>query len=245
MTRATTLDHLSRLDWLETRLKTDTPLIAADLARELGVSLRTIGRDIAILRERGVPVDGERGRGGGLHVTSSWGVGRLHLDFREAVDLLVSLAIAEHARSPLLLADLAPVRRKLVASFAPPMRRRIASLRARLLIAGPASSHVRATFRRPPARLVERLHEAFLLCRPATITYLDGEGRRTQRIIEPHFLLLNAPVWYVLAFDLSRQAIRTLRVDRISAIELMGTTFRPRPYAEFRTALEGADIIFP
>lgn len=61
------------------------------LADEFGVSRRTLTRDIALLRDRGLPVDADRGRGGGVRVASTWGVGRLTLDYREAVDLLVSL----------------------------------------------------------------------------------------------------------------------------------------------------------
>ena len=38
----------------------------AELAAELGVSVRTIRRDVAALRRRGLDIEGERGRGGGI-----------------------------------------------------------------------------------------------------------------------------------------------------------------------------------
>ena len=60
-----TLTRIERLIRLESWLKSDEPLILREAARELGVSLRTVHRDLELLRERGVPVDSERERGGG------------------------------------------------------------------------------------------------------------------------------------------------------------------------------------
>src|SRR5690606_13243396 len=124
MRRADTRDRLERLDLLASRLKAEEPMTVAGLAAEFGVSARTLFRDLAILRERGLPVEADRGRGGGVRLHRTWGIGRLTLSYREAVDLLVSLAIAEQLRSPWLIANLAPIRRKLRASFAPALRDR-------------------------------------------------------------------------------------------------------------------------
>jgi predicted DNA-binding transcriptional regulator YafY len=133
MARSADLARLERLDLLATRLKSDEAMSIGDLAEEFGVSRRTLTRDIELLRNRGVPVDADRGRGGGVRVSSNWGVGRIHLGYREAVDLLVSLAVAEQTGSPILMANLVPIRRKLMASFSPHDRSRINRLKSRLL----------------------------------------------------------------------------------------------------------------
>lgn len=215
------------------------------LAAEFGVSSRTLTRDVALLRERGVPVDADRGRGGGVRVSTTWGVGRLNLSYREAVDLLVSLAVAEQAKSPILMANLAPIRRKLMASFSSVTRQRINQLKARLLIGEPASPAVMATHAPPSAKVVEALHQAFLMMQVARITYEDGGGNRTQRAIEPQFLLLNYPVWYVLAWDPKPQGVRTFRCDRLKAVVPLEEKFTMRPLETFRAGLEGVDIILP
>jgi predicted DNA-binding transcriptional regulator YafY len=245
MARTSDASRLRRLDLLSSRLKAEEPMAIGALAVEFSVSRRTLTRDIALLRDRGLPVDADRGRGGGVRVASTWGVGRLNLDYREAVDLLVSLAVAEQTRSPILMANLAPIRRKLMASFSANSRGRINQLKARLLIGGPASASVMSSYDAPKPRVVEALHEAFLTMQIAQITYSDGEGRRTKRIIEPQYLLLNYPVWYVLAHDPGRQAIRTFRCDRLQAVQPLGDTFSPRGVEDFRAGLEGVDIIVP
>lgn len=245
MGRSADGSRLTRLDLLASRLKSDEAMSVGALAVEFGLSRRTLTRDLALLRDRGLPVDADRGRGGGVRVSSSWGVGRLNLSYREAVDLLVSLAVAEQARSPILMANLAPIRRKLMASFSAPTRGRINQLKARLLIGEPASISVLASHAAPLENVVESLHEAFLMMQAARIVYVNGIGERTERDIEPHYLLLNYPVWYVLAYDFMRGDLRTFRCDRLTSVEPLEKKFELRHLDEFRVGLEGADIIMP
>ncbi len=245
MTRASTLDRMQRLDLLESRLKSDAPLCIGDLAREFGVSHRTLSRDILLLRERGLPVEADRGRGGGVRLRHAWGIGRLNLSYREAVDLLVSLAVAEQMKSPILIANLAPIRSKLIASFSPASRDRINRLKARLLIGRSASPVVLTAYSPPDPKVVENLHQAFAMMKPVRLGYGDGQGRRTERVIEPHYLLLNYPVWYALSWDRLRAGIRTFRCDRIRSIDVLEEHFRLRAYAEFREALAGDNVILP
>jgi len=142
MKRASTRDRLDRLGPLASRLKAEEPMTVAEIASEFGISARTLARDLEILRERGLPVESDRGRGGGIRLHRTWGIGRVTLTYREAVDLLVSLAIAEQLQSPWLIANLSSVRRKLTASFAPALRGRIEALRNRILIGRSASAPV-------------------------------------------------------------------------------------------------------
>lgn len=245
MTRTTTHRHLDRLDLLTTRLKSDEPLILKDIAEEMGVSLRTLNRDIAILRERGLPIEADRGRGGGVRLNWRWGIGRMALSYREAVDLLVSLAVVEQMKSPILMANLAPVRRKIMASFSPTDRHRVQKLKSRILIGRMASVDVQGNYTPPQSGIVDRFHEAFLLMKVAEIDYRDDKGVRTRRRIEPHFLLLNYPIWYALCWDHLRQDIRTFRCDRMRSVTLDEDSFRMRPYADFKAALCDVDLVLP
>lgn len=245
MTGATTLSRLQRLHLLTARLKTDAPLVLRNLAAEFDVSQRTLSRDVDILRERGLPIEASRGRGGGIRLHWSWGIGQIALSYREAVDLLVSLAVAEQMDSPILMANLAPIRRKLMASFSPSDQSRIKRFKSRILIGQAASVFVQTGYKLPSPLLVERLHTAFLMTRVANLRYDDERGQRTERTIEPHYLLLNYPVWYALCWDRTRNAVRTFRCDRMSSISVVDEGFGLRPYSDFHTALEGDKIILP
>ena len=112
-----TSSRMHRLEELKGLLKAREHVTAAELAAVLGVSMRTLNRDLELLRDSGVPIESDRGRGGGLRLQRNWALGRLHLSPAEAIDLLLSIAIAERMNSPLLLQQLAAIKRKVVAAF--------------------------------------------------------------------------------------------------------------------------------
>lgn len=195
------------------------------------------------MREQGLPIDADRGRGGGVRLDRNWGVGRLNLTYSEAVDLLISIAVAEQMNSPMFLASLGAVRRQLVASFSPDKRQKVESLKSRILIGVTASTYVQANVDVPPNRVVQNLHQAFIDQRTLTIRYKSEGGVISKRQIEPHYLLLNYPIWYVIAIDHLRDASRTFRCDRILTAERTETRFRLLSKKEFRQSLDGNDVL--
>lgn len=205
---------------------------AAALADGLGVSLRTVRRDLAALGARGAPLEAEPGRGGGVRLPASWGLGRLHLGHREILDVLLALAIGERLRSPLLLSSVRGVRQKLALAFPPAQRARVEALRRRILVGEPASVEVREGLRAPRAAVVAALQDAFFGETTLGIRYRDASGAATERIVEPHHLLLNWPAWYALVHDRLRSAARTFRLDRIEEATARPERFRTRPADE-------------
>jgi|APEBP8051073178_1049388.scaffolds.fasta_scaffold00002_395 predicted DNA-binding transcriptional regulator YafY len=241
MTRADTRGRLDRLDLLASRLKADEAMTVAGLAAEFAVSPRTLARDLALLRDRGVPVETERGRGGGVRLPRLWGVGRMSLTAPEAINLLVSLAMAERMQAPWLLANLDPIRRKLAASFSPAQRDQIDGLRQRIMIGAPASSQVVGGFAPPAPPEVATVFRAFLEQRRLSFRYRAGTGEDRAREVEPQRLLLNHPVWYLLAWDLDRGAVRTFRFDRIGRARILADRFALRPGSAFAEAMRGVE----
>lgn len=233
MPRTGSYDRLRRLELIAVQLKQDVLCTVADLAEQHGVSERTITRDLQLMRDQGLPIDADRGRGGGVRLDRNWGVGRLNLSYAEVVDLFISISVAEQMNSPLFLASLGSIRRQLVASFAPEKRRRVEELNSRILVGTTASTAVQGTIEKPAARIAQRLHQCFLSQSAMTIRYRDEAGRTTNREIEPHYLLLNYPVWYVLAFDRMRGAPRTFRCDRIAEAQDSGERFQLLPKTSF------------
>ncbi len=232
MGRRPAASRLERLEELKGLLRSRDHVTVAALADELGVSLRTLHRDLDVLRGQGVPIESDRGRGGGLRLHRAWSLGRLHLSAEEAIDVLISIAVAERMNSPLLLQRLGAIRRKIVAAFSEGYQTRIRELRKRILVGRPASAKVLASFV-PPPRAFPGLADAFFHQKCVRITYPDQRGATTEREIEPQFLYLSVPVWYLLAWDRLRQDIRTFRVDRIRDVAPLAATFRlaaPEPF---------------
>ncbi len=245
MTRINTNKHLDRLDALTSLLKSDDFLTVAKIASLLGVSERTLHRDIAILRERGLPIEADKGRGGGIRLHQSWGVGRLTLSNQESIDLLVSLAIAEKMESPLFMANLQSIRHKLMASFSTAQKYKVKHLRDRIRIGSSASSFVLTSYEAADDESIKPLHRAFFLMQSLRINYRDAENVLTQRSIEPHYLYLNYPVWYILAWDHLRQDIRIFRCDRITHSVVNESTFELRSFDEFHHMVAGDHFLVP
>jgi predicted DNA-binding transcriptional regulator YafY len=227
-----------RLDALKVLLTDRDASTAADLATELGVSVRTVQRDLAALRGLGMPIEADRGRGGGIRLERGWSLGRVHLNESEALGLLLSLTIAEKIGSPLLLGDLRSITRKVSTAFAPAQARRIRALRSRVLVGQPASGRVLSSYTPPQTPVTRALLDSFLYQRVAAIRYEDQAGTVTEREIEPQYLYYNVPVWYALAWDRLRDDVRSFRIDRIHRMHPLPVEFRLRRPDPFLAAGE-------
>jgi predicted DNA-binding transcriptional regulator YafY len=232
--------RLRRLEELKSLLASREHVTAAELAAALRVSLRTLNRDLVLLRDGGLPIESARGRGGGLRLHRLWSPGRVNLDYREAIDALLSLAVMEKLGSTLFLERIAATRNKLAAAFSASHRHRIRLLRRRILIGAAASAEVMAGYDARRAIRRGAVTEAFFEMRRLQIVYLDGQGRRTMREVEPQFLYLAWPVWYLLAWDTLREDVRTFRIDRIVDSEIRTSGFRLRDESQFLRAVENA-----
>ncbi|WP_241759365.1 helix-turn-helix transcriptional regulator [Pyxidicoccus parkwayensis] len=161
-----------------------------------------------------------------MRVPPRTGLGRVQLDAREVIDLLLALALAEQLGSPLMLSTVKGLRQKLSASFPPEERSRVSGLRRRILV-GPSTRNVTATWKAPRAAVLRPIQESFFEQRALELTYRANDVS-TVRVVEPHYLLLSWPAWFLLVWDHLRGAVRMLRVDRIESARITESTFRVR-----------------
>ncbi len=243
MGRGNTNGRLWRIESLAARLKQDSLCTVKDLAQQHEVSERTIARDLVVMRDQGYPIETDRGRGGGVRLDRRWGVSRLNLAYPEAVDLLISISVAEQMKSPVFLANLGSVRRQIEASFSRDKHEQVKRLKSRILISATASTFVQASLTPLSKSVVQGLHQAFIDQKAVVIAYRREDGATSRRRIEPHYLLLQYPVWYVVAFDHLRNESRTFRFDRVITLEGEGDSFRLRPLSEFRQSLERHELL--
>lgn len=237
MPKSSYLDHKNRLDRLVGLLKSQEAWTAIALSKTLRVSLRTLMRDLRDLGDAGYPIESDRGRGGGVRLQRGWGLGKLQLSYGEILDLLVALATMEKMPSPLLLKNLRSVRQKIAQSFSEPQRRAIENLRQRIWIGDRASEQVLSSFKAPNSSVLAPLQQGFFESRQLKVGYIDDKGRRTQRVIEPHYLLFNWPVWYVFSWDHLRSDIRFFRLDRLTSVEIMKSGFEIHDRKRFNDAI--------
>ena len=195
------------------------------LSQELEVTTRTLQRDITELRAQGVPIETERGRGGGLRLTQRWGIEKINLTNLEVMDLLLSLAITQSLGSPLLMKNLKSIQQKISQVFPINQQEIIHNLRNRIWVGSPASAVILRSYNKPTNKSLNLLSQAFFEENKVEFNYEDGEGNKTKRKVEIHHLLLNWPVWYLLCWDELREDTRMFRVDRISKLSVLSESF--------------------
>jgi predicted DNA-binding transcriptional regulator YafY len=224
------MQRVDRLDLLARILRDRPGITIAVLANELTVSVRSVCRDIDHLRERGYPIEADRGRGGGLRLHSSWGLGKVMLSSEEALCTLLSLAISEKLSFPMFSADVSRARKKIVDAFPTSERKRIAPLRERVFVGRQASANVGGSYGVPDPTVMRRLQVAFVREVTVRADYVKENGESSNRRVEPHAMLIVWPAWYLLAFDHLRGEPRTFRFDRFVSIDAEEESrFRPRP----------------
>lgn len=199
-----------------------------ELAEELGVSRRTLLRDLAALRERGMPIDGEAGPGGGVRLDADRGIAAVHLSLSEIVAIWLAARLSR-AASELPWSEAASSgMAKLLGNLPAPKARALRALCRRVIVGHPASAPIRAGAGAAPPELLRLFEEAFSTGLGLGFQYTDREGRDSSRRIEPHGLLVQTPVWYVLARDVDKQEPRMFRMDRIARPRILrDVTFQP------------------
>ncbi|WP_371674926.1 helix-turn-helix transcriptional regulator [Streptomyces sp. NBC_01276] len=197
-------------------------LTAASLARELGVSGRTVIRDAQALQEAGVPVRAERGRTGGYRLAPGHRTRLTTLHPTEAETLYLS-GLPTALRDLGLSGPADTARLKLSATLLPSLRAAAESSVRRFHLDAPA------WFREPSApESLPELARAVWSDRAVELAYArpgrDGAAPRTViRLLEPYGLVLKAGVWYVVGRVPGERpgrgdAWRTYRVDRVTAL---------------------------
>ncbi|MGC0376722.1 helix-turn-helix transcriptional regulator [Streptomyces sp. SAI-229] len=217
-----TTDTPARLLQLLSLLQTPREWPGGELADRLGVSRRTVRRDIDRLRELGYPVQATMGADGGYRLVAGKAMPPLVLDDEEAVAIAVGLrAGAGHALEGV---DEASVRAlaKLEQVLPGRLRHRVSTLQAATtpLTSGDGATIAPETLTVMASTVAgnERLRFA----------YRAADGTESRRVTEPYRLVSTGRRWYLVAYDLDRADWRTFRVDRVSDPFATGARFTPR-----------------
>ena len=181
---------------------------AAHLAAELEVSVATARRDLEALSAAGIPVYPQPGRGGGWSLLGGARTDLTGLSATEAQALFLLVGPAASASD-----EVKSALRKLVRAL-PQTFRADAEAAANATVVDPARWGERDRHRPP---MVDLLQAAVIRRRKVRVTYVDGAGRRSERLIDPWGLVDKDDIWYLVAG--TERGQRTFRVERIVEAE--------------------------
>lgn len=202
-----------------------------ELAERLGVTTRSIRRDVERLRRLGYPVNAAQGAGGGYRLGAGRALPPLLLDDEEAIATAVSLRLA--AGGTVAGASEAAVRTlaKLDQVLPARLRAEVRALHDAIVTLDGGRIEVDAD-----ALLV--LARATRDTVRVTFGYVTLHDRASERRVEPYQLVATGRNWYLMAYDLDRDDWRSFRLDRMSRVVATTWRFRRREHPDPATYVQ-------
>ncbi len=189
------------------------PLTAAAIAAELEVAARTIYRDIATLQARHVPIRGEAGMGYVLR--RDYALPPLMFSAEEAEAIVIGLRLLPRTGDAKLSEAARSVLHKIGSVMPDEMR---GSLEAPF--------HVSRRGAPAPASIdVGDLRAAIRDARKVRLSYVDGRGTTSERIVRPIAMEYYVEATLLCAWCELRDDFRHFRADRICGAEVLGESF--------------------
>lgn len=201
-----------------------------DMADRLGVSLRTLYRDMDTLIASGIPVEGERGLG--YMMTAPITLPPLNLTLTELEALHLGLAVVSKAAD----AELQRAARSLsdkVDAVLP--EDRAAPSSGWGFAVYPFAEAARGFVHMAPLRAAIRSR------RKADIAYASLDGEETRRTVRPLQMEYWGRVWTLTSWCELRQDFRVFRVDRIKTLDISFESFDEEPGRTLADYLARAD----
>lgn len=220
-----------RLLFILNLLRTRRNLNAASLARECGVTERSIYRDITSLSEANVPIYFDNG----YKLASDNFLPPLNLDFEEYTCLKLALDSTPLQKTGTYTRPLKRIRAKIEAGLSDMVKEK-----RRTTI---ESTHIdiAVSLEQERAELYYGLiEEAVRSYRCLQIDYDSIESGRTTRTVEPYFIVFRGRAFYFVAYCRLRTDFRTFRMDRVLAVTPSTELFRPRADIDAQSYFAGS-----
>jgi predicted DNA-binding transcriptional regulator YafY len=192
----------------------------AELAERLEVDLRTVQRYVVRLKDLKIPVQSSRGVGGAYRLRPGYRLPPLLLTNEEAFALSLGL----HSLRQLGLAAFAPATEGALAKLGRVLPKALGESIGTVqdVIAIEPGPWVVTT----PVEHLIRAASAIRIGRRIRFDYEAHDGTASRRQIEPYGLMHTDGRWYLIGYCLTRKALRTFRLDRVSNLAIGAGTFR-------------------
>jgi predicted DNA-binding transcriptional regulator YafY len=186
---------------------------AKELAERFGVSTRTIYRDIDVLSTSGVPVYTSKGNSGGISIMEDYTFSRTLVTEHERDSILLALKTLQATKYP----EIDSVLEKLGTIFKNAAANDWVYVEFSPWSSGPDENEK-----------FLNIKKSILENRVVSFDYINAEGIRSHREMEPMQLVFKSSAWYVWGYCRKRQSFRTFRISRMKNLAVTGESFMRR-----------------
>ncbi|WP_322906215.1 YafY family protein [Paenibacillus campi] len=203
------MSKAQRLIELMLTVNTRRQFTASELARQFGVSRRTIQRDLQELAAAGVPLYAEPGAAGGYRVLRERMLPPILFSENEAVAMFFAYQSLRNYRSLPFQKESTSALDKFYHYLPSETKQRIRELQARFAFWTPARNLA-----------VPYVAELVDYCVEQTVVQMmyDSSSGEQQRRVQPLGVYASSGLWYCVAYCFARKQLRTFRVDRIKQL---------------------------
>lgn len=210
---------LAVLEMLQSRRR----ITGAEIAERLEVSPRTARRYVETLRELGIPVEGDRGRGGAYSLRPGFKVPPMMFTDEEALGLALGLLAARtlglSGVAPAIEGALAKLERVIPEALGERVR----------MLEETVTTAATSPAARASGEAVATLAAAVRDGRRVRLHYRSGLHEETEREVDPYAVIRREGYWYAVGYDHLREAMRLFRIDRVLEARLLEATFERPP----------------
>lgn len=215
-------------------LQSRASVTGAELAALLEVSPRTVQRYVARLQDLGIPVEGKRGVGGAYHLKPGFRLPPLMFTDEEALSLALGLLSLRHLGLHALAPAAHAASAKLARTLPQALRETVEALSGAVQL--DASPWVVPT----DAALLSDLLLAVRAARTVAFGYRDLRGRSSARRVDVYRALHLDGRWYAVGRCHLRDAPRSFRLDRMTALQVLDAAFTPPPEFDAHAFLQAS-----
>lgn len=206
---------INRLLEITIMLMNKKSITAKELANRFEVSTRTIYRDIDVLSLSGVPVYANKGKGGGISLLENFTLNKTLISEQESDSILLALKTLQATSYP----DIDIILDKLGSVF------------KKTDVTDWVHIDFSPWVSRPNEyNKFQEIKRAILECKVITFDYVNSEGNKSQRCIEPMQLAFKAQSWYLWGFCKSRCSFRIFRISRVKNVIVTDEIYERRKY---------------
>ncbi|MEP6984994.1 MAG: YafY family protein, partial [Chloroflexota bacterium] len=210
-----TMRLLTILELLQSR----SEVSGQELAQKLEVEERSIRRYIMMLRDLGIPIEGERGRHGGYSLQPGFRLPPLMFNKDEITAVMLGLMLAREM-SITSLPAIESAAAKIARVLPEELQQSAEALHNSLLL-----DNVQIGASVVSNEWITAFSRAIYEEKCLQIAYTSSDGALTNRVIAPYGLILLARTWYVAAYCYLREDMRVFRLDRVRSISSTHQTF--------------------
>jgi predicted DNA-binding transcriptional regulator YafY len=209
---------INRLLAIVTMLLDRETVTAKELADRFEVSARTIYRDVEALSAAGVPVYTNRGNSGGISLLEDYTLNKALLSKSESEGLLLAIKAMGATNYP----EADAILNKIGSIFKD----------------NKAHDWIKVDFEGWNSKVNEqdrfsKIRDAIINKNVISFDYVNGNGEKSSRSVEPVKLIFNAYTWYLIAFCLKRNSHRMFRISRIKNVQIINQHYTEREITEY------------